>query len=526
MTTDRFLNRLAARAFGRWTVGLVLVVLGGSAAPAPSQAQAARPAFASAFVPSHHWATHAARRLSAMGITDRAFAWGDGSITAREVGLALWDAWNRADGLQPGDRDLVIGYWERFRMEFPETAALLDTPEAAGLFGTEGSAVAGFAVHRGRVSAGRATGEAREDFSDPIPLDNVADVGFDGRIAGHLGRHVAAEIGAERRNGDWRLGESYGVLAWKKLSVWGGRRAPRFGPGQGGGLLFNGAVAFDGGGFSFTEPIRLPWILRHVGAIRAEMFLSRIDSSAAIRHPWVMGARVSLSPHPRVLLAVNQAAMFSGEGLPPFTWRNFKEMFFSHGVNVAGTEFENGLASAEVRVRPPLPLPMVLYMEWAADDNHAAWSRFPGVLVGIELPSVPGLPALDVGVEHTSFARPCNDSCVYYATWYRHYLFKDGWTVHREPIGHPLGGHGYEWRAFGRWDEPGGTLRLSGHVFLRQRGSYNIFAATRGGRSHGAIAAAELLLNDRLLLRVDGALERGSRDWTESQLFIGARRVF
>ena len=80
--------------------------------------------------------------------------------------------------------------------------------------------------------------------------------------------------------------------------------------------------------------------------------------------------------------------MFSGEGLPPFTWRNFKEMFLTHGIKVTGEEYENGLASIEARWRPPIPhVPTVLYVEWGADDNHSAWFKFPALVAGIAVPS-------------------------------------------------------------------------------------------------------------------------------------------
>ena len=88
--------------------------------------------------------------------------------------------------------------------------------------------------------------------------------------------------------------------------------------------------------------------------------------------------------------------MFSGEGQPPFTFRNFKEMFLTHGIRVAGSEFENGIASVEARWRPPIPVvPAVLYVEWGTDDNHSAWIKFPGVVAGLEVPSVPGVPTSD-----------------------------------------------------------------------------------------------------------------------------------
>jgi hypothetical protein len=281
---------------------------------------------------------------------------------------------------------------------------------------------------------------------------------------------------------------------------------------------------------TLVNPVRAPWVFRHLGYIRGEAFLSRIDSSAATRHPWVFGSHASISPHPRVLIGATQGFMFSGEGQPPFTFRNFKEMFLTHGIKTAGREFENGIASIEARWRPPVPVvPVVLYAEWGTDDNHSAWFEFPAVVAGVSLPTVPRIPALSVGLERTSFAAPCSScngcACEYYATWYRHYVFVDGWTLDRRPIGHPLGGDGTEWLAYGRYDDAARRVRLDARGFTRDRGRYNLFAPTREGRSVGGALGADYRVTATLELRMNGGLERGRGGWSESSLSAGLRWI-
>ena len=376
----------------------------------------------------------------------------------------------------------------------------------------------------------RSLDRTRENVSPPEPLDDLDDGDLDLRLSSLAGRHLAAEVSGGRSEGEWLLRDWHALATVGSLGAWVGERAPHFGPGVGGGIVFNGRATFTGGGLLTVNPVRLPWIFGLLGPVRAETFLSRLDSSAATRHPWMFASHVSIAPHPRLLLGATQAFMFSGSGLPPFTFRNFKEMFLTHGIKVAGSEFENGIASVEARWRPPLPrLPAVLYAEWATDDNHSAWFKFPGVVAGLELSSLPFAPTLSLGLERTSFAAPCTSchgcACEYYATWYRHYVFMDGWTVDRQPIGHPLGGAGSEWLLHGRFDDATRRVRFDWRAFTRDRHRFNLYSPTREGRSVGGRAGVEYRLTGDLELRFAAELERGRRDWTASSITTGFRWV-
>lgn len=520
----------------RRVTGFIVAAIIGAAAP--SSAQTA-PAFSSPSLPADHWAVEAARRAASLGLAPADFAWGDGTLTQGAAGWALREASARAAAVKSPLQATVASDWHRFAREFPATAARLGgaagqpAPSPRRTARTPrlpvGSSMsARFVSADGRLLPVRSRDRTRENVSPPQPLRDLSDVELDLRVWALLGPHAAAEVGGGRSGEEWRLRNWQVAAGARSLGAWVGQRAPDFGPGAGGGLVFDGRATFAGGGIALTNPVRPPWILRHLGWARGEAFLSRIDSSAATRHPWVFGSHASLTPHPRLLIGATQAFMFSGEGLPPFTWRNFKEMFLTHGIKTAGREFENGIASVEARWRPPVPrLPAVLYVEWGTDDNHSAWFRFPAVVAGVSLPAVPRVPALSLGLERTSFARPCTGcggcACEYYATWYRHYVFMDGWTLDRQPIGHPLGGDGTEWLAYGRYDDAAHRIRLDARAFARERGRYNLYAPAREGRSAGASLGAEYRVGDALELEVHGSLERGRRDWHTAALSAGLR---
>lgn len=510
---------------------LAAVVLLGLVA-VPAMAQQRRHSTATALLPSSHWSIAASRRLAELDLASSEFAWGDGSLTIAAVGDVLRDAVILARKRHPELVPLATGYWLRFTAEFPATTSAIDSHSQAVQLPVDGWLSIGYSHADGRVYPVRSVDRSRENVEGPFPRPTLSELDARANVSMAIGSHLAVSISPEHRDERWSIYEGFALISAGKLGVWGGRRAPAFAAGAGGGIVFNGTAAFTGGGIMFTEPVRLPWVLGHLGVIRFETFLSNADSNAAVRRPWVLGTHASISPHPRVLIGATQAFMFGGEGVGPFTWRNFKEMFLSHTVNITGSEFENGIVSVDLRFRPPLPwVPLTLYLEWGADDNHSAWTLFPGIVAGAHVAAVPGMTALSLGLEHAYFAGPCRpheQGChtEYYATWYRHYLFKDGWTMDRQPIGHPLGGDGSEWLVYGTWDNPSNRLRLNARGFVRERGAYNIYSPEREGRSVGGALSAVYRAASGVDLMLTGALENGESDWHESSLFAGLRRTF
>ena len=487
-------------------------------------------------LPEGHWAIDAVRRASVLGLAPLGFGWGDGSLTQASVGWTLHEASQRSGSLGSPLHAAMAAEWRRFAHEFPGLAARIAADSVSGLeLRTRSRPVtagvaARFVSANGRLLPVRSLDRTRENVAPPQPIADLNDGDLEVRVGALVSRNLAAEVSGGRNDAEWRVRDWQVIGGIRSLGAWVGQRAPDFGPGAGGGLVFDGRAAFTGAGVALLDPVRLPSVLRWLGAWRGETFLSRIDSSAGIRHPWVFGSRASLTPHPRLLFGATQAFMFSGEGQPPFTWRNFKEMFLTHGIKTAGREFENGIASVEARWRPPVPsLPAVLYVEWGSDDNHGAWFKFPALVMGVSLPSVPRVPTLSLGLERTSFAAPCSScngcACEFYATWYRHYVFVDGWTLDRQPIGHPLGGDGTEWLLYGRIDDAARRLTVDGRVFTRDRGRYNLYAPARQGRSVGGRTGAEYRLTTALALHVEAALEHGRGDWTASSASAGLRWV-
>ena len=77
----------------------------------------------------------------------------------------------------------------------------------------------------------------------------------------------------------------------------------------------------EGGGLYLAEPLTLPWILRHLGPVRFETLLSRIENGDRITDPWFWAARGELSDGCQVLIELVQARRARGDELAALTPR-------------------------------------------------------------------------------------------------------------------------------------------------------------------------------------------------------------
>jgi hypothetical protein len=487
-----------------------LLVLACVAAPASASAQQA--AYASDLLPPGHWVQEAALRLYALGAAPHGFDPGAGTLSKREAVALL-----RHAGEHDAAGGLARAYLARLLEEFPETGGR--GSRAPAPLGVD-AALSGLV----RDSAGLAWPGAGYDSllhgwtGAPAAEDGSllqARFGF----ATTLHRRVALAGDARIGGGRVDVADLHAALLAGPVALWAGRRPIRYGTHLGGPVALGGPVPYDGGGFHLPEPLTLPSILRYIGPIRLESFLARVDQAAPVDRPWFWGARVHVAPHPRLALAFNRAAMFGRHDGSPITFANILHILF--GIHSGGSEFENQIASVELRVRPPIPrLPALVYIEWGLEDSAGAWYKVPGILAGVELPALPGLPSASAGIEHTFF-RP---SCCGNPIWYRHWFFTEGWTQSGLPLGHPLGGHGAETRGRLRWETPSARLALETQLFRRERRFENLFHPDRGGVSHGG----EVRLRFRPLHAIEtlGRLELERGDWGGSHRLVVQATAF
>ena len=511
---------MAGRRVLRRTAGVLVGVLA-SVLPAPAWAQSASApevGYSSAYVPVGHWSIAAVRRLAALGLTPRGFDGSRRAFTQAEVAAALAHAdstWVASDG----DRidALAGGFRHRFAHELGIAA---DEPRVHRFLGGS-AATAGFELAEGRIETGWGYWFGYPngvDWNEPEPLDDVADP------LGLLEVQVNAGALSGRSafgyaEGKAVLAEGYVALGFKGVQAWAGRRQFGYGPGQSGGIVLTGVRA-DGGGIQSARPFDLPWILHHLGPATIDVSLTSIDLQHSFDNVLLLVNRGTIEPHRRFRLGVTRAAMFGGEGNGELDWFDvFSVLVGKHAGDVA-SELENQIVSLDAVWRIPVErwLPLRTYVEWGFEDSAGAWTNVPGVLFGVEVPAVPGVPGLGLAVEAVHFDRSCCGNPI----WYRHSSFHDGWSVDGRPLGHPLGGHGREIGMTGTYDFREGRARAGGRMAFRDRGEETPYAPDRIGRSVLVEAGVQARIFSGLEVRVGGRSEVGE-DWHETGMDLTFR---
>jgi hypothetical protein len=478
---------------------------------------------ASPLLPPDHWAVAAAWRAEAMGLVPL-FMPAQRAVPRLLVARALEQAAGNAAGRDPRTRAMAEGWLARFREEFPEADPSRESTSPVKLLG--GSAGGGYVRWTGRVKPGAGLYGGRTTVT---PLDGVTEGEGRGVLAASAGRSLAVLAEPYARGGGAGLGrwDVRATLRAFALSV--GREHLGWGPERGGAVVLNDAV-LPRVELSTAEPV-LPWRpLRFLGPVTLHAFATRLEEPEQPGRPYFWGMRATLRPHPRFTIGLNRAAMFGGDSIQtPTTAGNIARML----IGRLSKDFENQEVSADFRFRAPTEavLPLLLYMEWGAEDEAGGWWHSPGRVVGAYAPSLPFAPQVGLGLEHTDFGVPPKQN----PPWYLHLRFPGGWEYGDAPLGHPLGGEGREWMGYATADLLRARLRLEAHGFHRYRSaigfrtrpdrSGNLYAPERAGVSRGGSVDASFRAARRAELRLSGYREAGS-GWREQRLRLGAALLF
>ncbi len=478
-------------------------------------AQEAESALTEPYLSSAHWSQHALRRMAGLGLigaSDALDAWPLRRSEVRALFAAAVQAAER--GNDRGARTIAGNALAAFNSEFPRPAhlAVAAARLRTGWLGHDGAMLGGTTVQNG--SGGWV-------YPGPTPARARDGVLADATVEGSW-RAVTAAVHVRGFDAA-RVDEAYAALALGPLDVWAGRRSLAFGAGRTGAIVLSPEVPLDGAGVRTSRAISLPGFLDGI-VLRGAFMISRLENSGRVRHPWFSAARVSLSPSSNLVFGFHRAAIFGGEGnVQPLTGRNVLFMLFGlTGQLGKDSGFENQVASIDAWLRmAPGGLPLVAYGELGIDDVGFSMLETAGFLAGITLPSVPGVPALSLGLEHARFP----GSCCGHPPWYRHSDLGDGWTTNGNLLAHPLGGHGHEWAFL--WELSTARAQLAGRAFTRERRSENLFSPDRAGSSFGAAFDATIPLRRAVLFRSVLGAERGTgwSAWTVDlgvQLLIGA----
>lgn len=520
------LGTLRALALG--TLGVLAIAAG------PRTLRAQQPAprvVASAFLPAHHWADDALRRLDALGLLPRGFDAATHTRTRREVALLFTDARDSAAALHRPDLAALAGdYLQRFGEEFPGAVRAVGAVGGAGpARAGEGSAGnAGSAPARPVVALTSASLNAGYSASAGVlaigtnlqtsPVADVASGTASGELSVRVGRHLAGSITPAVDDGGATIVAGYAMATLGPVGLWAGRRDVGFGPGEDGGIVLS-PTSFTGGGIALVRPWTAPGVLRHLGPLNFESFLSRIRNGdpgvgLGITDPLIWGNHLSFSPAAGLVIGATRVFLMAGRNNEPATLGHFVDMLLGRYG-----EWHAETASIDARWRTPLRIiPLTAYIEWGMETASGAFFRVPGRVIGLEVAALPGVPWLGLALERTHFHGPV----IGVGPWYSNWQFQGNWADAGQPLGHPLGGTGQEWALHVSADPFGARLRLRALAFTRDRRFENLYAGARPGRSHGGWVRAGWRIGGHLDVEADGYLEQGS-GWRETRLAAVAR---
>jgi hypothetical protein len=522
-----FTRRRGAVAAALTTVAAAVL----AAAPAAAQEEAAGAGLPAAPGPDaspplapDHWAVRAAVRAEALGLA-RGFFPPQRSASRAAVAAALYEAAATARADRPAFAPVAEGWWARFVEDFSEYAG----GAASGVSGLRllgGRAGVEAADLRGRMEPGRGAWDIR---GGPIPVDDRAgvDVVAEGAVAIGRALTLAAAPGLVEGEPDvktWQVTAAAGRFA---ASV--GRQPVGYGHASGGGVVMSANAPLIRAEVQTPQALRPGGPLRFLGDVTLHTFATRLTESRHPGGPYLWGAHLGVRPHERFAIGINRGAIFGGDSIAePMSMRMLAGIF----VGVLSDNYENQVVSVDARWRLPTEgwLPAVLYAEWGAEDGAGAWWSVPGIVGGVLLPSLPGLPQVAGRVEHAWFATVCCGN----PPWYLHVHFPGGWAAGGEPLGHRLGGEGRETRLELAGDEGAARLRWEAAAFVRHRSDEgyllpiaggNLYVPTRAGRSTGGSLGAALRVAPRVELR--GTVFRDAGDgWREQWARAGASVLF
>lgn len=230
------------------------------------------------------------------------------------------------------------------------------------------------------------------------------------------------------------------AVSFKGIELSAGRQSLWWGPGRHGSLLLsNNAEPLDMVRLTNPSPLRLPWLFKHLGPFRFDLFASRLDDDRAVPEPYFGGMRLNFKPAYWLELGATRTVMFGGDGRPSIDAGDFLTII--GGENLAGDEdTSNSIGGIDMRLIFPLLWSMEIYGELAGEDEADAFGFLPffsknSFLAGIYLPQIDPSGRLALRVEYADTSRIGGDSPVLY----RHSVYTSGYHHQGQIMGHHVG---------------------------------------------------------------------------------------
>ena len=263
---------------------------------------------------------------------------------------------------------------------------------------------------------------------------------------------ISKAFAPQRNINEVTLQNLYASVALGNIEVQLGRDNLAWGQGRDAGLLIsNNARGMDMIKISNSRPLTLPWLFRLLGPTKFSLFVAHLGSRRFLPNSYMVGYKISVSPHPQLELGFAVTTEAGGTGAPPASLleRIADPLLFVDLVFLTSSDFQfsDKRAGFDFRLRIPEARGLELFAEAVFDDIRQAnlkgmFTQDAGYVVGTYLPRLLDSGKLDLTLEYHFVG----------IRLYRHKDFRSGHTLDRILIGDELESAGRAGYLEANWD--------------------------------------------------------------------------
>lgn len=246
----------------------------------------------------------------------------------------------------------------------------------------------------------------------------------------------------------FRVLDGYVGFRIKNIAISAGQQTLWWGPTYDNPLSFSdNAEPTKNVRISMEQPWRLPGVLKYLGEVRAEFVMGRLGGQQYTWRPWYNAQKVSFKITPDLEMGFTRWSIFWGVGHPETFGSlldNFTSTTSQFGPSGVGrNDPGDRKAGFDLRFRVPgLRNWLTLYTDSYSDDDPSplASPRRAGIMPGLYLARIPGIPKLDFRVEAPSTEPMEGDQGGQFI--YYNYEYRSGNTNYGYLLGNTVGRDG------------------------------------------------------------------------------------
>ena len=395
----------------------------------------------SADVPLDSWVYPALDKLAGLGMVDSALQ-GSRPYTRNEAARQVEEALQASSRCEP--LPVAAELLQRLEAEFKTELEEISHPEARtkSRFVPLRSLEADYVFRQGERSSYPNT-NARQfalnynnqgiEYREHHNLQVVAEA--EARLGGFflLNWRPILQVGKDVVTFRTLTGKAAFGLGPVELSF--GREPLWWGQGRHGSLILtDNARPLDMLRLTNPSPVRLPWVLEYLGPFHFDLFISRLEDDRVVPHPWFGGFRLNLKPLSWLELGASRTVIFGGKGRPGVDASDFLTILGGRNLS-GGDDTSDSIAALDARVRLPFLWGAEVYGELGGEDEANHFFSRDSFLLGAYLPRIEPTGRLGLRFEFADLAYNGNGP-----VWYRHGIYKSGYTYEQQILGHHAGG--------------------------------------------------------------------------------------